>query len=91
LDNERTASVIELCCTTLEARLKKSQHTEIRAVESHAGHLRDLRNDGLHPRSQPDEQEEPAYTEVGADQLLETSRRYLYRLDALRETATANP
>jgi hypothetical protein len=83
LDAEWTATVIERAAQVLSSRLKLRDRNDVAATLSHAHHLRNLRNDALHPRTSTRDEAEPAYTDVGAAQLLETTRRYLLRLNDL--------
>lgn len=62
----------------------------VQELHAHAGLLRALRNYGVHPRGEPSEQEEHAFTEEAAGLLILESHRYLARLANRVEVYLAN-
>lgn len=54
-------------------------------LRAQAAHLRDLRNYGLHPTGEPDEDREPAFSEAGCAVLYMRAPRYFRQLDQIRE------
>lgn len=56
--------------------------TELRA---YADYLRDVRNDGLHPREEDDADRDVPFTEAGCTAPFMATRRYLVKLLALVE------
>jgi len=78
LEDDVTVKVIQL----VAERLKRAPRStsSVNELQSQAAHLRDIRNYGLHPRSETDASLEAAFTETGCLVLLMEGRRYLARL-----------
>jgi len=84
---EMISEVIERTTNVLSARraLSSTARNDLRAQ---AARFRDLRNYGLHPVGDPDQDREGAFTEPGAAVLFITARRYLQQLDDARRAVS---
>lgn len=65
-------------------RAKAADRHALTDLHAQAARLRDLRNYGLHPVGEHDEDREAAFTEAGAAALFMTAPRYFRQLDRVR-------
>lgn len=85
VDEDATARVIDKAAALLAQAPR--QATTVREVATHAAHLRDLRNYGLHPRGEVEHSRELPFTETGCLALIMSTHRYLTRMLAAAKAA----
>lgn len=78
VDGDRTSEVVRLSVEMLRER--KANIGALTELQAHEAYLRNLRNYGLHPRSDVNDDHEAAFTEAGCGFLLMQTRRYFVRL-----------
>lgn len=80
---QNAAAVIDRTADAI-SRGKAWESRGLNDLRAQAAHLRDLRNYGLHPTGEPDEDREPAFTEAGCAILYMRAPRYFRQLDQIR-------
>ncbi|MEE1652236.1 hypothetical protein V1260_15770 [Brachybacterium sp. J144] len=80
---QNAAAVIDRTAEAIR-RGKAWESRSLNDLRAQAAHLRDLRNYGLHPTGEPDEDREPAFTEAGCAVLYMRAPRYFRQLDQIR-------
>jgi hypothetical protein len=93
LDEEKTAQVISLTADLL-GRVRIDGHSirdTLDDLRSQAAHYRNLRNYGLHPRTDSSDEKEMHFTESAAALLFLTAHRYFSRLAEVARAIPVTP